>query len=194
MALYECFDSFAAFERFLDLGGPDLIPAAKMLVTEYCRYALHRAWFYYPDALPAEALATENRNGEIDRKLSFPVEDLYPDGQPAGQVGQEIYGAGAAMIFASRAFHRVKGAPFTVFCDHFLRAVTRLDDRTLSLKIDGEEGHMADLSFLRSGRKALVEPIVRTLDDAVLEPVLRTKQEIRYRVPSHSGLVISWSQ
>ncbi|HEY0958290.1 MAG TPA: hypothetical protein VGE05_03345 [Novosphingobium sp.] len=192
MALYECFDSFAAFERFLDLGGPDLIPAAKMLVTEYCRYALHRAWFYYPDALPPEALATENRNGEIDRKLSFPVEDLYPDGQPAGQVGQEIYGAGAAMIFATRAFHNVEGAPFLVFCDHFLRAVTRLDGRTLSLKIDGEDGHVAEFAFLRRGRKSLPVPVVRTLSDAVLEPVLRSKDEVSYRVPAHTGLVISW--
>ena len=43
------------------------------------------------------------RNGHIDRKLSFPVEDLYVDGQQAGQVGQEIYGAGAAFVFASRS-------------------------------------------------------------------------------------------
>lgn len=193
MAIYECFDSYAAFERFLDLGGPDLIPAAKMLVTEYCRYALHRAWFYYPDALPREAIATEIRNGEIDRKLSFPVEDLYPDGQPAGQVGQEIYGAGAALIFATRAFHRVKGAPFILFCDHFLRAVVRLDDHTLSLRIDGEDDHVAEFALLRSGRKALPQAIVRTLGGKVIEPHLRTAREASYRVPAYAGLVISWA-
>ena len=192
MALYECFDSYAAFERFLDLGGPDLIPSAKMLVTEYCRYALHRAWFYYPDALPAEALATEIRNGEIDPALSFPLEDLYPDGQPAGQVGQEIYGAGAAMIFATRAFHRVEGAPFVLFCDHFLRAVTRLDHTTLSLRIDGEDNRAAEFALLRDGRKALPEAIVRTLGGKVVEPYHRTKDAACYRVPAYSGLVLSW--
>src|SRR3546814_16338067 len=46
---------------------------------------------------PAKAIAEKQRenNGHIDRKLSFPPEDLYPDGQPAGPVGQETYGAGA---------------------------------------------------------------------------------------------------
>ena len=51
---YECFDSFAAFERYLKDSGPDLDPAARMLISEYCKYALDRAWYYYPDALPAE--------------------------------------------------------------------------------------------------------------------------------------------
>lgn len=194
MALYECFDSFAAFERFLDLGGPDLIPSAKMLVTEYCRYALHRAWFYYPDALPAEVLASEIRNGEIDRKLSFPLEDLYPDGQPAGQVGQEIYGAGAALIFATRAFHRVEGAPFLLFCDHFLRAVTRLDEHTLSVKIDGEDSHVAKFALLRSGRKDLPEVILRTLDGSVVEACERDENAITYRAPAYTGLILSWRQ
>ncbi|HEX7752109.1 MAG TPA: hypothetical protein VF440_06870 [Novosphingobium sp.] len=192
MALYECFDSYTAFERFLDLGGPDLIPAAKMLVTEYCRYALHRAWFYYPDALPRDAIATQIRNGEIDRALSFPLEDLYPDGQPAGQVGQEIYGAGAAMIFATRAFHRVEDAPFVLFCDHFLRAITRLDHTALSLRIDGQDNQAAEFALVRAGRKALPEAIVRTLDGKVLEPRSRTKDAACYRVPAYSGLVLSW--
>ena len=192
MAMYECFDSYAAFERFLDLGGPDLIPSAKMLVAEYCRYALHRAWFYYPDALPKEALATELRNGEIDRKLSLPVEDLYPDGQPAGQVGQEVYGGGAAMVFATRAYHRVPGAPFMIFCDYFLRAVTRIDERTLSLKIDGEDNHVANFSLVRAGRKALPEMIVRKLSGEVIEPATVGDGEICYQVPPYTGLVLSW--
>ena len=61
MAIFECFDSFAAFERYLKDSGPDLDPAARLLVSEYCKYALDRAWFYYPDALPA-GRAGEGRN------------------------------------------------------------------------------------------------------------------------------------
>lgn len=192
MALYECFDSYAAFERFLDLGGPDLIPSAKMLVSEYCRYALHRAWFYYPDSLPRDALSEVQRNGEIDRKLSFPVEDLYPDGQQAGQVGQEIYGAGAALIFATRAYHRVIGAPFLIFCDYFLRAVTRIDEYTLSLKIDGEDSHVANFSIVRAGRKPLPELILRKLSGEVVAATTSNADEVCYNVPPYTGLVLSW--
>ena len=67
MAIYECFDSFAAFEKYLDDSGPDLDPAARMLIAEYCKYALDRAWYYYPDALPEDVLAEKQRNGHIAR-------------------------------------------------------------------------------------------------------------------------------
>jgi hypothetical protein len=50
-----------AFERYLDDSGPDLEPAARMLIAEYCKYALDRAWYYYPDALPPEAISPKQR-------------------------------------------------------------------------------------------------------------------------------------
>ena len=155
-AIYECFDSFAAFERYLDDSGPDLEPAARMLVSEYCKYALDRAWYYYPDALPPEAVSPEQResNGHVDRKLSFPVEDLYPDGQLAGQVGQEIYGGGAAFVFATRAFHAVEGAPFRLRCDHFARAIERTGDRALTITLDGGETCTAHLNLVRLKRES----------------------------------------
>ncbi|WP_156370375.1 hypothetical protein [Novosphingobium sp. Leaf2] len=139
MAIYECFDSFTAFEYYLDDRGLALEPAVRMLISEYCKYALDRTWYYYPDALPAKALSPEQRdsNGHIDRKLSFPREDIYPDGQLTGQVCQEVCGAGAAFVFATRAFHNVEGAPFHLYCDHFVRARERTGDRTLTLTLDG---------------------------------------------------------
>jgi hypothetical protein len=155
MAIYECFDSFTAFERYLKDSGPDLDPAARMLISEYCKYALYRAWFYYPDALPADVLATENRNGHIDAKLSFPLEDIYHDGQQAGQVGQEVYGAGAAFVFASRSFHNVEGAPFRMFCDHFLMASERNSEKSVSLELGGGDACEARLSFVRTGSRKL---------------------------------------
>lgn len=192
MAMYESYDSFAAFERYLDLGGPDLLPAAKLLVTEYCRYALHGAWFYYPDALPEEALAPEQRNGEIDPKLSFPLEDLYPDGQPAGQVGQEIYGAGAAMIFATRAFHRIEGAPFVLFCDHFARAFTRLDDRTVSFTLDGDDTIAAEVALLPVGRRQLPDVTLQTAGGRVFSADRQCDGYVRFKVSANSALLLSW--
>jgi hypothetical protein len=193
MALYECFDSFAAFERYLDFGGPDLIPSVQMLVSEYCRYALHRAWWYYPDALPADALATQQRNGEIDPALSFPVEDLYPDGQPAGQVGQEIYGGGAAMIFATRSYHRVGGAPFHLFCDHFLRSFAQLEDRMISFNLAGPEGFEAELALVAIGRQKLPTATVRTLAGKVIEPKSTKRSETVYAIPANGGILLSWA-
>jgi hypothetical protein len=194
MAIYECFDAYAAFERYLDDSGPDLEPAARMLIAEYCRYALDRAWYYYPDALPPEALSPKQRetNGHIDRNLSFPLEDLYPDGRLAGQVGQEVYGAGAAFIFAARAFHHVEGAPFRLYCDHFVRAMERTGDHSLTVTLDGGETCVAGLSLVRLKRRKLGTTRVTTIDGDVLRPQQTTSDRIDYRVPANGRIVLNW--
>jgi hypothetical protein len=193
MAIYECFDSFVAFERYLNDSGPDLDPEARLLVSEYCKYALSRAWHYYPDALPPEAVSDTQRetNGHIDPKLSFPVEDLYPDGQQAGQVGQEVYGAGAAFVFASRAFHRIEGAPFSLYCDYLVRALERTGDKALTVTLDGGESCTANLRLVRSGKATLPKSTVVT-DGDTLRPHARSNDRIDYQVPANGRLVLTW--
>ncbi|MDB5737253.1 MAG: hypothetical protein JWO65_921, partial [Sphingomonas bacterium] len=194
MAIYECFDSFAAFERYLDDSGPDLEPAARMLIAEYCKYALDRAWYYYPDALPPEAISPEQRetNGHVDRKLSFPLEDLYADGQLAGQVGQEIYGAGAAFIYATRAFHHVEGAPFRLYCDHFVRARERTGDQALTITLDGGETCTAGLSLVRLKRRKLTTAKLIVVGGDVLRPHSVSADRVDYRVPANGRFVLTW--
>ena len=76
--------------------------------------------------MPAEAIHDgDHQSGVINPKLNFPLEDLYPDGQEAGQVGQEIYGCGAAFAFAVRSQHRIENAPFRLYCNQFIRASER---------------------------------------------------------------------
>lgn len=194
MALYECFDSFVAFEHYLDDSGPDLEPEARMLVAEFCKYALSRAWYYYPDALPPEAIAEKQRepNGHVDRALSFPLEDLYPDGQPAGQVGQEVYGAGAAFIFASRAFHRIEGAPFLLYCDNLLRAVERTGDRALTILLDGGETCTANLRLVRQKRRTLPKSAVTTAGGDAIRAHAGSRDRIDYHVPANGRLILTW--
>jgi len=195
MAIYECFDAYTAFEKYLDDSGPDLEPAARMLIAEYCKYALDRAWYYYPDALPPEAISPKQRetNGHVDRKLSFPLEDLYPDGQLAGQVGQEVYGAGAAMVFATRAFHQVEGAPFLVHCDHFVRARERTGDNALTLTLDGGETCTAGFSLVRRKRRKLPSVRLVTVGGDALRPHSSSADRIDYRVPANGRLILTWS-
>lgn len=194
MAIYECFDSFAAFERYLRDSGPELDPAARMLISEYCKYALYRAWFYFPDALPAETLATKQRNGHIDPKLSFPLEDLYHDGQPAGQVGQEIYGAGAAMVFASRTFHKFDGAPFRLFCDHFLMATDRTSATSLALRLEGGEGCLASISLIRSGRAKLPKFTIETAAGDRIHAHRTGSDRVEFHVPASGGITLRWEE
>jgi hypothetical protein len=190
MAMYECFESFAAFEVCLKESGPQLEPAVQLLLAEYCKYALDRAWFYYPDALPPEVLADEQRNGHIACDLSFPLEDLYVDGQPAGQVGQEIYGAGAAAVFATRSFHRFEGAPFELFCDSFLLAVDRPGDRAMIVKLAGAPQCEALLALCALPGKRLPDVRVDVTGRAVR--ARRRPRRREYRVPAGETIELTW--
>lgn len=193
MAIFECYDSFAAFERYLKDSGPDLDPAVRLLVSEYCKYALDRAWYYYPDALPADVLAQDDiRNGHIDRTLSFPVEDLYVNGQPAGQVGQEIYGAGAAFVFASRSFHPVEDAPFRIFCDHFPVTSARTSERSLSFGLDGGHARQAVFTLIRLPRAKFPHFTLRTIAGDVLQPHRQGADLIEYRIPASGEVSLQW--
>lgn len=194
MAIYECFDSFAAFERYLEDGGRDIDPTARMLVFEYCKYALDRGWFYYPDALPPEVLSPKQReaNGHIDRKLSFPVEDVYVDGQPAGQVGQEIYGAGAAFIFATRANHHVDGASFRIFCDHLLPTLERTGQRSLTITLHDGAVCTAGLSIVRLKRRKLGKVELKTIGGNVLDPQESSPDRITYKLPADGRFLLTW--
>lgn len=194
MAIYECFDSFAAFERYLFDGGLNVDPAARMLVTEYCKYALDRAWFYYPDALPPKVLAPTQRenNGHIDRTLSFPLEDLYADGQPAGQVGQEVYGAGAAFVFATRAFHHIEGAPFRLYCDMLVPVMEPVSERAVTITLNGGETCLAGLTLVRLKYRKLGSIKVTTEDGEELRPHVSSADFITYRVPAKGQIQLIW--
>lgn len=194
MAIYESFDSFAAFEHYLNDSGPDLEPAARLLVSEYCRYALDRAWYFYPDALPPEAVSDTQRetNGNIDRTLCFPLEDLYPDGQQAGQVGQEVYGAGAAFIFATRSFHRIEGAPFRLYCDQFVQPMERTGDRALTFTLAGGETATANLSVVRRKRHALPAMVLTSADGVDICSDTQSADRIDYPVPASGRLILTW--
>lgn len=190
MAMYECFESFAAFEVCLKDSGPQLEPAVRLLLAEYCKYALDRAWFYYPDALPPEVLADEQRNGHIACDLSFPLEDLYVDGQPAGQVGQEIYGGGAAAVFATRSFHRFEGVPFELFCDSFLLAIDRPSDRAMIVKLAGAPQCEALLALCALPGKRV--PDVRVDVSGKAARARRRARRREYRVPAGETIELTW--
>jgi hypothetical protein len=193
MAMYECFESFAGLEEYLGQAGPGLDPEARMLISEYCRYTLHRAVYYFPDMLPKEDIQQGNhQSGVVNCKLSFPLEDLYPDGQPAGQVGQEIYGSGSAFVFASRSHHLVEDAPFMIYCDHFIRAKERTGERALSISLDGGETCVANLSLVRQKRKKLTKACVVTAGGDAIRAHNVSDDRIDFHVPAYGRVILTW--
>lgn len=186
MAAYEAFEMFAAFDEALKISDRDLPEQLKLLMCEYRRYALDVLWSFYPDFLPTESLATDIRNGHLDRALSLPLEDVYGDGSQAGQVGQEVYGAGSAFVLASRAYFPCGNAPFRLFCDYPARVEP--GDGKVKIKLNGPMG--------LTGRVRLI-----ALDDAAgppkagidgLEPAGNGESYVEYRPAADAELVVTW--
>lgn len=120
LAPYECYESFCAFHEALALAEDALPDAARTMMAESIRYALDRAWWFYPASLKETSVAPAPRNGQNARALAFPLEDLYVNGDAAGQVGQEVYAAGSALAYATRAFHPLPGERM-LYCEYPVR-------------------------------------------------------------------------
>lgn len=192
MAMYECFECFKGFEEYLAHSGPELDPAARMLASEFCRHTLHRAEFYFPDMLPCEILHEgEYQSGTLDPDLSFPLEDLYADGQSPGQIGQEIYGAGAAFVFATRSVHPVDDAPFRLYCDHFILSIERTGKKALSIQLGGGETCVALMSLVRLKRRKLIKvSMVTAGGDAIRAHDAPDRTD--FHVPANGRVILSW--
>jgi hypothetical protein len=118
VAAYEELEAQAKFHEYLPLGGDDVRPSLRVLIAEYQRYGLDRGWYYYPDALPVDVVAEKARNGRVERALAVPLEDLHDGWEPSGEVGQEIYGAGLALVYTTRHYVPLRAAGCLAFCDY----------------------------------------------------------------------------
>jgi hypothetical protein len=118
LALYEELESLAAFHAHLRHEGDGVLPSIRLLLAEYCKYLIHRAWYHYPSELPRSVLAEKTKEGHLNRHLSIPLEDLYDGWTRAGTVGQQVYGAAAPFVIATRHCFRVERAQLSVHCNY----------------------------------------------------------------------------
>lgn len=192
MALYECFETYAAFHEYLHMAGSELPDSVLLLLSEYCKYTPSRAWYYYPKELPEDILAQEVRNGHIDRNLAFPLEDLYADGQPAGQIGQEIYGCGAAFVFATRSFHRLADAPFLLFCEYPVYDLDQVTDHCISFRVRGAEGFSCRARLIPTGRKPLPQVHVDSDQGGRIRGHRTSEEHWEFTVSTGSRIDMRW--
>lgn len=188
-AVFEAFESFAAFHQMFEHAGDALPDSARLLITEYCRCLLNRAWYYYPGEMPQDALAKEVRNGRLDQSLAIPMEDLYPIGDPAGAVGQEVYGAGAAFAFATRAFKRLPDAPFQIACGYPMTVLTTAAN-CVALRVHGVSSRTCRLKLISPDGP--LPPITVRLSGQELPGSSARPGDREYAVPGGSDIEIRW--
>jgi hypothetical protein len=123
--------------------------------------------------------------------LSFPLEDLYLDGSQNGQVGQEVYGGGAAFNLASQSLHRIAGAPFELFCDSFVFGWERPTARSALLKLAGSPDNEAMLMLI-PGKRRRIGGVSLTLADGRRRKGRREGDTLAFTVPADASLTLTW--
>ncbi len=118
-AVYEEQEVLASFHDYIKMvkeaGLPDHIT---LLLSEYIRYVLHRASFYYPPLIDRKMMVEKPKTGEIEKEAWIPLEDLQDGWKQSGEVGQEVYGAGLPFTVVPRHYKVLNDQRCIVFVDY----------------------------------------------------------------------------
>lgn len=128
-AAYEEQEVFCALHDYLlHAKDVEILPSVRLLCSEFIRYLVERAPYYYPPMLPREMISEEVKTGEIDPNLWIALEDLHDGTEQSGSVEQEVYGAGNAFGILPRHFIRFEGESFLVFTDCPISGIRKSKD------------------------------------------------------------------
>ena len=100
---------------------------------------------------------------------------------------------GAAFVLASRAFHDLEGAPFRLFCSHFVLAQERTGERAHRLQLTGGENCVALMAVIRKGRASLPDCTLTTAGGDIIRPRATKPGCIEFHAPAHGRVVLSWN-
>ena len=93
----------------------------------------------------------------------------------------------------ARAFHRVEGAAFELYCNHLLVAQDQTGERARSLQLTGGETCTALLAVVRRGRKRLPKCKLTLAGGDGVRPSTVTDDRIEYLLPASARALLTWS-
>lgn len=188
-AVYEEQEVFCALHDYLKHAeGEEILPSVTLFASEYIRYLVDRAVFYYPTMLPKEMLSTEVKIGEVVPDLWIALEDMHDGWEQCGQVGQEVYGAGNAFGILPRHYFKIPGQNFMLFIDYPVAGFS-IKRKTISFKILGNPRINCRLRMVKTEREKLPDFTIningkpgeimgKKVEDGQLEYILSGMQQI----------------
>ncbi len=189
-AVYEEQEVFCAFHDLLKQAeGMKLQSSAILLMTEYIRYLVYRAAYYYPPMLPKDLIAEKPKTGEIDPQLWVALEDMHDGWEKSGSVGQEVYGAGNAFGILPRHYIRVPDEDFFIYADYPVLN-TKKNKNKISFTVVGDERLKSTLAIISSEKK--LPPVMVTVQNKKLTAGQTKEGSVFYIVAGMSEITVSW--
>jgi hypothetical protein len=156
---------------------------------------LYKASFYYPPNLPVEAMVEKPRTGEIDPRLWIPLEDIYDGWEKAGQVGQEVYGAGMPFGMVPRHYWRVPDGKFMVYIDYPIKAFSTVHGGQAMFHVLGDPRLSCRMRIIPTGRKGL--PVIEVTTERedgseTLEGRETEEGHLEFSVSGDRNVIVRW--
>jgi hypothetical protein len=194
-AVYEELEAFAGFHVYLENHGEDLPESLNILAAEFIRNMTYKASFYYPPNLPSEALTEEPKTGELDPKLWIPIEDIYDGWEKAGQVGQEVYGAGFPFALVTRQYWRVPDEKLMIHIDYPIESFSTVHEGKAMFTVLGDPRFSCRMRIIPTGKANLPTFKVTTEREEETETLQGRETpegHLEYQVFGSRIVVIDW--
>jgi hypothetical protein len=195
-AVYEELEGFAAFHEYLGDYGWDMPESIKILFAEFIRNMLYKASFYYPPNLPKEVMVEKPKTGELDPKLWIPLEDMYDGWEQAGQVGQEVYGAGMPFAIIPRQYWRIPNEKFMIFVDYPVQDFSSIEKGEALFRVLGDQRLSCSMRIMPMGRARLPKFEVGTERGDTTETLQGRETpegHIEYKLFGDRTVIVQWA-
>ena len=194
-AVYEELEGFAAFHDYMSHYHGDMPNWLNILLPEFHRNMLFKASFYYPPNLPVEAMTDKPKTGEVDPKLWIPLEDIYDGWEKAGQVGQEVYGAGMPFGIVPRHYYPVPDGKFMIYVDYPIKAFSTVHEGQAMFRVLGDSRLSCRMRIIPTGRKGLPTIKVTTEREDGNETLQGRETEeghLEFTVSGDRNVIVHW--
>lgn len=198
LAAYEEAEIMATMFNYLKELGNEVVPAARLLFSEFIKYLLHRGRYYFPAELPPDMLCPQPREGRTIPDLPIPVEDVSTGWKQVGAVGQEVYGGALAYILTTYTYKRFEGVPVIVYCDYpIYQADYQLTDKYHGYAVfcpSGLPDYTCHVRILAKGRSL---PTIHLFDEDsdIPEPFVAISKDKTYQefsIPGNLRFRLEW--
>jgi hypothetical protein len=190
-AAYEELEVYAALHHYLLMSeGVEILPALKILIPEFIKYAVARLAYYYPTMLPGDMISEETKTGEIKTDLWIPIEDIYDGWDKSGQIGQEVYGAGLPFAIVPRQYFMVEELNATIFVD-YPTVNFRYGKKSLTFHTIGVSGLKANLIIMGLGKPTKIKIEMKNKSTYNTLKAL-DKRKNKFEITGNAVIRISW--
>lgn len=195
-AVYEELEGFAAFHDYFLHFSSEMPEWLRVLIPEFLRNMLYKASFYYPPNLPPEVMVEKPKTGEVEPELWIPIEDIYDGWQHAGQVGQEVYGAGLPFGIIPRHYWTVPDENFMIYVDYPIKSFSTVHEGQAMFRVMGDPRLYCRLRIIPTGKGKLPAFKVVTEREETSETLKGRETpegHLEYDVFGDRAVIVQWN-